>query len=74
MVGADLGLKTNLQETHTVSGPEYIHQRKSFGLDEDDDPFALVFIVSPERFDNGWKTIQQLDWSSEVGVAATFRR
>ena len=73
MVGADLGLQTTLQKTHTVSGPEYIRQRKSFGLSEDD-PFSLVFIVPPERFDNGWKTIQQFHWSSEAGEAATSRK
>ena len=73
MVGADLGLQTTLQKTHSVSGPEYIRQRKSFGLSKDD-PFALVFVVPPERFDNGWKTVQQFHWDSKTGGATTNRK
>lgn len=73
MVGSDLGLQATLQKTHSVSGPEYIRQKQAYGL-SDDDPFALVFIVPPERFRNGWTTIQHFHWNKETGNATTNRK
>lgn len=73
MAGADLGINATLQKTHSVSGPEYIRQRQAYGL-VDGDPFALVFVVPPERFENGWTTIQQFHWQKETGEATTSRK
>ena len=73
MVGSDLGLQATLQKTHTVSGPDYIRQRKAFGLAELD-KFALVFVVPPERFDNGWTTMQQFQWTSQADAAASQKQ
>ena len=73
MAGADLGFNATLQKQHTVSGPEYIRQRKSFGLGEDD-MFAHVFVVPKFRFDNGWISFQQFQWSSDEVATNRKRR
>ena len=73
MVGADLGLQSTLQKTHSVSGLEYIRQRVAFGLG-DSDPFALVFIVPAERFENGWTSIQELHWKKDTSDTSTNRK
>jgi hypothetical protein len=73
MAGSDLGLQSTLQKTHTVSGPEYIRQRQVFGLGPKD-PFMLLFVVPPHRFDSGWTATRQFHWTGDDDDASTSRK
>jgi hypothetical protein len=73
MAGANLGFTATLQKNHSVSGPEYIRQRKAFGLSPGEE-FAHVFVVPPDRFDKDWCYFQNLSWTGDEAATNRKRR
>lgn len=73
MAGADLGFNATLQKSHTISGPEFIRQKRAYGLGRDD-YFMHVFVVPTNRFNKGWTACQQFQWSGNDDEATTNRK
>ena len=73
MAGNDVGFNATLQKNHSVSGHEYIRQRKEYGLSPGDN-FAHVFVVPPDRFDNDWFYFQNFSWTGDEAATTNRKR